>query len=117
MCYGEYIPIVLEEGAHMAARKNGKSINLALDEDLIPWVTWAASLYGNSVTAYINDAIKRDSEQLGGLIGREGVAEAYLAWAKLNDKGTAIAKKVAESVGPERAEELGIDVNSAGPCL
>lgn len=62
------------------ARKN---INLALDEELVDWVAFASSFYGGSATKYINDAIRRDFEEQGGLISRSGVAEAWDSWYKV----------------------------------
>lgn len=98
----------------MAGRR--KNINLALNEDLVPWVTFAASFYGGSVTAYINDAIQRDSEELGGLMGRPGVAEAWASWSKVNDRARATADRVREDLGEARADALGIDPDTVGPC-
>lgn len=47
-----------------------KKINLALDADLIPWVSYAAGLRDMSVTAYINDAIRRDRDGAGEKVKR-----------------------------------------------
>ena len=39
-----------------------KKINLSLDGDLVAWVSFAAARRDTSVTAYINDAIRRDRD-------------------------------------------------------
>lgn len=37
-----------------------KKMNIAVDADLAPWMAYASGLRGISLTAYINDAIRRD---------------------------------------------------------
>lgn len=98
----------------MAGRK--KSINLALNEELVPWVTFASSFYGGSVTAYINDAIQRDMEEKGGLVGRPGVEAAWAGWLEVYRKQEELVARLREDLGEERADAMGITPESVGPC-
>jgi hypothetical protein len=44
-----------------------KRITLNIPDELVPWVDFAAGLMnGNNVTAYINDAIRRDRDGASG---------------------------------------------------
>ena len=52
------------------AGEKPKKINLALDGELVPWVSYAAGLRDMSVTAYINDAIRRDRDRAGEKVKR-----------------------------------------------
>lgn len=52
-------------------------ISLALEDELRPWVDFAAGLEGTSVTAYINGAVRRDMNE-----APQEVAEAYEAFKK-----------------------------------
>ena len=54
----------------------------------------------------------RDSEELGGLMGRPGVAEAWASWSKVNDRARATADRAREA----GADALGIDPDTVGPC-
>lgn len=38
-------------------------INLAIDDDVRDWIPWAASLAGETVTAYINGLVRKDMER------------------------------------------------------
>lgn len=37
-------------------------ITLSIDEDLRAWIPWAASLEGETATAYINAAVRKDMD-------------------------------------------------------
>ena len=63
-----------------------KKMNVAIDADLLPWVSYAASVRNKSVTGYINDAIRRDMEG-GDALGADGaVRDAYDAFTLARDK-------------------------------
>lgn len=49
-----------------------KKLNLNLDADLVAWCSYVAGLRDTSVTAYINDAVRRDRDAATG-----AVAEGY----------------------------------------
>lgn len=56
-----------------------KRITLNIPDELVPWVDFAAGLMnGNNVTAYINDAIRRDRDKASEPVKRayEAVQEA-----------------------------------------
>ena len=55
----------------------GKKINLSVDADLVPWLSFAASLSDTSVTAYINEATRRDRDGAD-----QATAEAYSSYLK-----------------------------------
>ena len=52
-----------------------KKLNLALEADLVPWVSFAAGLRDTSATAYINDAIRLDRDN-----APDAVKAAYQAF-------------------------------------
>lgn len=57
-----------------------KKMNLSLDADLVPWVSFAAGLKDTSATAYINEAIRRDMEDAS-----ETTAAAFQAFLKARE--------------------------------
>lgn len=57
-----------------------KKLNLALDADLVAWVSFAAGLKDQSQTAYINDAIRRDRDS-----ANDQVAKAYQAFLEARE--------------------------------
>lgn len=48
-----------------------KKMNIAVDADLVPWMAYASGLRDISLTAYINDAMRRDRDAATGDV-REG---------------------------------------------
>ncbi len=54
-----------------------KKLNLNLDGDLVAWCSYVAGLRDTSVTAYINDAVRRDRDAARGAV-RDGY-EKFLA--------------------------------------
>lgn len=54
------------------ADEKPKKLNLNLDADLVAWCSYMAGLRDASVTAYINDALRRDRDAATG-----EVAEGY----------------------------------------
>ena len=43
-----------------------KKMNIAVDADLVPWMAYASGLKDISLTAYINDAMRRDRDAATG---------------------------------------------------
>ena len=64
----------------MADSRKKKIINVALDADLVPWVSYASGLKDTSATAYINDAIRRDRDSAS-----DAMAEGYKAFIKARE--------------------------------
>lgn len=52
-----------------------KKLNLTIEADNVAWIEFCAALYGTSMNAYINNAIKADREAAIG-----DVATAYEAF-------------------------------------
>ena len=63
-------------------RKETKKINLALEMELVPWVSYAAGLSDTSATDYINRAVRRDMEGAQGLGADPDVQAGYAAFLK-----------------------------------
>jgi hypothetical protein len=54
-----------------------RKMNIAIDGDLVAWVSYAAGLDDTSMTAYINKAIRRDRDTATG-----DIADGYQAFLK-----------------------------------
>lgn len=67
-------------------KKASKKFNVAINEDLIPWLNYAAGVRDTSVTGYINDAIRRDMEGAAPLGADEAVLDGYSAFTQMRDK-------------------------------
>ena len=59
---------------------NTKKVTLNLEQDILPWVSFAAGLKDMSQTAYINDALKRDRDSAS-----ESVKKAFDLFLKARE--------------------------------
>ena len=48
----------------MADSKKKKVYNVAIEADLVPYISFAAGLKGMSATAYFNDIIRRERDSM-----------------------------------------------------
>lgn len=62
-------------------RQKPKKINLSLDGDLVAWVSFASGLRDKSVTAYINEAIRRDRDNAS-----NATADGYRAFLEARNE-------------------------------
>ena len=63
-----------------------KKMNVAIDADLLAWVSYAASVRNKSVTGYINDAIRRDMDG-GDPLGTDAtVKEGFDVFMRARDR-------------------------------
>lgn len=58
-----------------------KKMNIAVDADLVPWMAYASGLKDISLTAYINDAMRRDRDAATG-----DVKSGYDAFLKAREQ-------------------------------
>lgn len=70
----------------MPEKKDTKKMNVAVETDLMPWMSYAAGVIGTSVTGYINDAIRRDMEGADPLGTDKTVTDGYGAFMAARDK-------------------------------
>lgn len=62
-----------------------KRLSMTIDADLAPWCDYAAGLAGQSVTAYINAAIRRDRDAASDAV-RDGYKAFETARAETANK-------------------------------
>jgi hypothetical protein len=62
------------------AESKTKKVTFALDGELVPWISYAGGLKDMTLTAYINDALRRDRDNAS-----ENVRDGYAAFLKARE--------------------------------